>query len=141
MANYIDSLDNPILCDSTPNYDGWFIDNYWLATDWITWHKKLKEDCGYTQEEANAKISQAWTDRGTFGHEWFFQFDSDFRDYFEGEGMNFSSLANVVYTAGKGSENIISTAGSLTSILKIAIPAIVIGAGVFYGIKAYKELT
>ena len=84
-----------------------------------------------TQQQANAKIEQAWMDRGTFGHEWFFQFDSDFRDYFEGEGMNFSSLANIVYTAGKGSENIIKTAGGLTSILRVAVPAVVIGAGIF----------
>tara|TARA_B110000902_G_C14230749_1_gene558778 strand:- start:979 stop:1404 length:426 start_codon:yes stop_codon:yes gene_type:complete len=141
MAEYIDSLGELILCDSTPDYDGWGSDDYWLATDWITWHKKLKEDCDYTKLEANAIIEQAWTDRGTFGHEWYFQFDTDFRDYFQQEGMNFSSIANIVYTVGKGSEEIVSTAGTLTKILKYAVPALVVGIGIFYGMKAYKELS
>jgi len=141
MAEYIDSLGELILCDSTPDYDGWGSDDYWLATDWITWHKKLKKDCDYTQLEANAIIEQAWTDRGFFGHEWYFQFDTDFRDYFQQEGMNFSSIANIVYTVGEGSEEIVSTAGTLTKILKYAVPALVVGIGIFYGMKAYKELS
>ena len=65
----------------------------------------------------------------------------DFRDYFEQEGMNFSSIANIVYTVGKGSEEIVSTAGTLTKILKYAVPALVVGIGIFYGMKAYKELS
>ena len=140
MAQYIDSLGNEITCDSTPVYDAWgWWSDFWVASDWITWHKKLKEDCGLSQDEANARIEQAWLDRGTFGHEWFFQFDSQFRDYFEGQGIDFSIFANIIYSVGKGTEDVVEGVGSTAKILKFAIPFAVIGIGLFYGYKAYQE--
>ena len=138
MANYTDSLGVPMDCNTVPNYDGWGSDDYWMCGDWITWHKMLMNECGLTQQQANLKVEQAWSERSLFGHEWFCQFDKDFREYFISQGESFDVLTSVVYNAGQGVEDASKGLGNLGKVVKIALPVALVSIALFYGVKAYK---
>ena len=100
----------------------------------------LKDECGKTQEQANLIVEQALADRDLFGHEFFCQFDKDFRDYFESEGNDFGLISNTVSNVGSGVENVTEGFGYAGKVLKIALPIALIGVAAFYGYKAYKSL-
>tara|TARA_E500000305_G_C4004221_1_gene228986 strand:+ start:519 stop:950 length:432 start_codon:yes stop_codon:yes gene_type:complete len=142
MAEYVDSLGVVMNCDTIPNYDQSFnpFDDYWVCGDWITFHKMLKNQCGYTQEEANNRVIQLWNDRWLFGHSWFCQWDQEFRDYFISQGSDFHPLVNVTNNLLNTTENLTAGVGDLSKYIRIALPITILGIGLYYGVKAYKEL-
>tara|TARA_R110000824_G_scaffold178585_1_gene358368 strand:- start:2880 stop:3305 length:426 start_codon:yes stop_codon:yes gene_type:complete len=140
MADFIDSLGNVMSCDTEPLLDGWGWADYWMCGDWITYHKMLMANCGMTKEQALLRVEQELSDRGTFAHEWFCQFDKDFREYFQSQGADFGVLSNIVNNVGQGTEGITDNFGNLGKYLKVAIPVALLGVGLFYGYKAYKSL-
>lgn len=140
MGNYVDSLGNVMNCQTEPIYDRWGWGDYWMCGDWITWHKMLMAECSLTQEQANLKVQQALSDRDLFGHEWFCQFDKDFREYFEAQGNDFGVITNVVNNLGDTAEDTSDALGDIGKYIKIALPVTLVSIALFYGIKAYKEL-
>ena len=142
MAEYVSSLGNVMNCDTIPNYDQSInpFDKHWVCGDWITYHKMLKDLCGYTTEEANNKVEQLLQDRWVFGAEWFCQFDSNFREYFESQGNDFGFLSNTTNNLLVTTENVTSGLGDLSKYIRIGLPIAIIGVGLYYGIKVYKEL-
>jgi len=141
MAEYVDSLGNVMDCNTEPNMDSWSpFDDYWLCGDWITYHKMLVNQCGYSSDQALLIVEQKLQDRTTFGHEWFCQFEDEFREYFEGQGADFGVLSNTTNSVLETTEGLGSGLASVSKILKIALPIAVIGAGLYFGFKAYKEL-
>ena len=142
MPEYVSSLGEVMNCDTIPNYDQSFnpFDNYWVCGDWITFHQMLKEQCGYSTEEANNYVSQLLHDRWIFGAEYFCQFDSNFRDYFESQGVDFGALSNATNNLLTTTENLTYGLGDLSKYIRIALPITILGIGVYYGVKAYKEL-
>ncbi len=52
------AANDPTRADATPDYDGWGIDSWWTANDWMTWHRTLK--ARYGLDEANRRFITAW---------------------------------------------------------------------------------
>ena len=75
-----------------------------------------------------------------FGAEWFCQFDSNFREYFESQGNDFGFLSNTTNNILNTTETLTYGLGDLSKYLRIALPITILGIGVYYGVKAYKEL-
>ena len=148
MSEFVSSLGNEMTCETTPNLDSWIpFDNYWICNDYITYHKMLMADCGMTNQQALDKIEQELQDRTLFGHEYFCQFDVEFRTYFEEQGADFGFLSNIIYSVGGGASNVVDTLESGTSglqyagrILRIAVPIVLIAACAVYGYKAFNTL-
>ena len=141
MPNYIDSLGNTMTCETQPNFDSWSpFDDYWLCVDWVTYHKKLVNDCGYSNDEALNIVQQKLQDRRLFGNEFFCQFDSEFREYFEDKGADFGFFSSIFYNTGKGVESVSSGFAKAGSILNLAIPVAFVGVGIYFAVKAYKKL-
>ena len=140
MSEFKDSLGNVMSCDTEPLMDGWGWADYWQCADWITWHKMLKSECGLSTEEANLKVTTAWNSHGLFSHEWFCQFDQEFRDYFISQGESFSFLTNITYNIGVGVESATEALPSVGKYIKYAVPIALMSVAVFYAIRAYKIL-
>jgi hypothetical protein len=142
MPEYIDSLGEVMNCDTIPNYDQSLnpFDDHWVCGDWITYHKMLKAECGYTMEQATLKVEQLLTDRWVFGYEFFCAYDSSFKSYFESQGADFGWFFDVTSNVLDVTENVTDGVGIASKYLRIALPIAILGIGVFYGYKAYKEL-
>ena len=140
MADYIDSLGNVMDCNTEPLLDGWGWYDYWVCGDWITYHKMLKDKCGMTPEEATLVVEQKLLNRSAFGHEFFCAFDDNFVSYFESQGTEFGFFFNIVNGVLDTTETLTDSLGDLSKYIRIALPIAILGVGVFYGIKAYKEL-
>tara|TARA_Y100000004_G_scaffold163786_1_gene193429 strand:- start:689 stop:1120 length:432 start_codon:yes stop_codon:yes gene_type:complete len=140
MAEYVDSLGEVMDCNTEPNYDSILpFDDYWLCGDWITYHKLLLNECGYSADQALLIVEQKLRDRAIFGHEWFCQFEDEFREYFESQGADFGFLSNTTNSVLETTEGIGSGLASVGKTLRILLPIAIIGAGVYFGFKAYKE--
>jgi len=141
MPEYIDSLGEVMNCDTIPNYDNILpFDDYWMCGDYITFHKMLMAECGMTEEQASLRVEQLWIDRNAFGAEWFCSFNEEFYDYFTGVGWDFPALTDITNNLLDTTENVSAGLGDTSKYLRIAIPIAILGIGVFYGYKAYKEL-
>ena len=81
-----DPENDPTKATSTPDYDNWFFDTWWTASDWMSWHKALK--LKYVLEEANSKFIIAWQKQSIgAGPIDARSFDSTFRDYAKDNGF------------------------------------------------------
>lgn len=140
MADYIDSLGNTMTCSTEPMFDGWGWADYWICGDWITYHKMLKDKCGMTNEEATLYVEQKLLNRSAFGHEFFCGFDNNFKNYFESQGADFGFFFNITNAALDTTENVANNLDQLSRYLKIILPITILGIGIFYSFKAYKEL-
>ena len=134
--------------NSIPNLDDWGIDKYWIAQDWLEWHKIMKAKKGKTYADSTWL---SWWNKQTFGAVpadavWM---NTGFRNYIKKEGL-YNSIAgildnvtgavvdvassggNVVASAGKGAEN-------AAKVLKIAIPVLFVLGGLGLSVWIYKK--
>lgn len=131
--------DSTIVAASKPVYDTpfWPFDEAWSCSDWVTWHKKMKE--AYGREKANEIFVTAWDDQSAFAspYNWC-KYDREFVRYFESQGLKGGHfLSNVLVNTGEAleatSEGVrslgkgIRKAGTTT---KYLLPVILIG-GIF----------
>jgi len=126
----------PITAQSTPVYDGWGWDDYWMPGDWIRWHQLMAAEYGLT--EANQRMVYAYNQGSTgAAHFSWRTFDSEFRDYakrngfysglFGGAGFIMQPIAGtvtVLENAGEVVTEIAETAADAAGWLK---PLLVIG--------------
>ena len=77
---------DPTSADATPDYDSWLWDDYWSASDWLRWHRALKERFGL--EEANYRFIDAWS-KQTLGAKPLDarSFNSEFKQYAKANGF------------------------------------------------------
>ena len=77
---------NPQDPDATPDFDEWGWDDYWGCTEWVDWHKALKDK--YGKDEADKRWGTAWSSMSSFAAPINCRsFDTYFRDYFKKEGL------------------------------------------------------
>lgn len=141
---------NPSNPDATPLYNdnilkvwNWF-DTVWNCNDWMTWHAAMKKK--YGAEKAKTTFLTNWNDLATGSSAIDCRsFDSDFRDYMKKEGMLdalYSGLGAIAKPLGWGTDVVDSagsTISSVTKILKIAVPVLLVVAIAGGGWWAYKN--
>jgi hypothetical protein len=139
--------------NSTPNYDEWGRDTAWSCADWARWHTLLKEHFG--AEKAKYIWEYAYQ-KGTMGasHYDCRTFNTEFRTYvsknklstYDSAGilspiLNVSGgVLDVVDSIGDTISNFAKGLGNAGKVLKIAVPVALVGAGIYFGAKAYKNL-
>ena len=80
MKNYV------ITAESSPDYDDWGWDDYWSARDWMTWHRRMKEE--YGKEKANIRFLTAWEKQSSLSSPLDTRtFDADFKRYAKDNGF------------------------------------------------------
>jgi hypothetical protein len=136
-----------------PNYDQWGIDEYWSCSDWIEWHKKLKAHFG--KDKAKYIWEYAYS-KGTLGasHLDCRTFNTSFREYAKKNDLNTyesagilggvlnigGSVFDIVDNIGDAISGIATGIGKAGKIFKVAVPLIVVGAGIYFGVRAYQNL-
>lgn len=134
--------------NSIPNLDDWGPDKYWIARDWLEWHKIMKSKKGKTY--ADSTFMSWWNKQGFGAYPldavWM---NTEFRTYLKKENLYdkvagildkplgaindiVSSGSNAVSNVGQGAEN-------TSKILRIAIPALFVIAGLGVSIWIYKK--
>lgn len=151
-----------ITADSTPLYDSWGWADYWSCSDWINWHKALRSKHGL--DKANKIWVDAWLDglsgaaggRGIApGSNWAIDsvpldcrtFNTEFREYIKSHKALYDAVysgigGTIAKPLGAGSdviEGVSSGIGSLSKVIKYAIPVLAIIATVYVGYIVYKK--
>jgi len=134
--------------NSIPNLDDWGPDKYWIAQDWMEWHKIMKAKKGKTYADATWL---SWWNKQGFGAYPLdaVSFNTNFRNYLKKENL-YNSVSGIVNNTFGAVNDIVSSAGSvvsdagkgaenLTKTLRIVIPAIVIVFGIGLSMWAYKK--
>lgn len=138
-------LEQIITAESKPDYDDWGIDSYWSCSQWIEYHKALKNK--YGKDQANQFWLTAWEKQDTFEHDlsWC-KYDSSFADYFADQGIDVGHIISKLFgSAGKvvdAVENVAESATSSTKALKFVVPTLIVTLGIFlifYGYKKVKQ--
>jgi len=115
-------------------------DSNWSCLDWINWHKALRRDGHFTQEQANTAILTAASQVGFFASEHWCPYDSDFVAYFRAQGIDPGNvISNVVVDSTTALQNLAQGASKGISLFGAAIPyttvallsIVVIGVGIF----------
>ena len=139
---------------SKPDYDDWGIDDYWSCADWVEWHRQLKAYYGI--EQANRIFIEAFQGAGQLSASYDCRsFNSDFRQYAKDNGFydalysGISGLVvqpigwgtDVVDDTGNVIDNITSTVSSASSIIRTAVPLLLITLFVFLILYSYTKAT
>jgi hypothetical protein len=126
-----------------PDYDEWGVDSSWNCSDWIQWHKELKNKFG--AERAKYIWEYAYT-QGTFaaGHWDCRTFNSEFRNYVSKNNLNpynSTPLSVIIRPIGVGTDILDGVLGGLESVgrnTKIILMVALFGATAYFGYKIYK---
>lgn len=135
---------DPTSADATPDYDSWFPDDYWSASDWLRWHRALKERFGL--EEANYRFIDAWS-KQTLGAKPLDarSFNSEFKQYAKANGFYdalFYGLgalarpvaagATAVEAASEAVEDVSAAVTTTSSFAKYLLPIAAVVMGFLY---------
>lgn len=139
--------------NTAPNYDEWGRDTYWSCDDWIQWHKLLKQHFG--DEKARYIWSTAYAKGSMGAAHWDCRtFNTTFREYVTKNKLDTQSSAGIfspVINLAGGVLDVFDGVGDFFSglskgigkagnVAKIIVPLALLGVGVYYGAKAYKNL-
>jgi hypothetical protein len=136
-----------------PNYDEWGKDTYWSCDDWKTWYYLLKEHFG--TDKARYIWNYAYAQGTALASHWDCRtYNSDFREFVKKNNLNtlanagmLAPLINVlggvfdfVGSIGDTISNVAGGLGTAGKVIKVAIPVSLIGAGVYFGFRAFQNL-
>ena len=128
-----------ITASSQPDYDSWGPDSYWKCSDWLFWHKKLKQ--AYGQQQANEIWIRAWDKQGPFDYALnACRYNNDFVRYFLNEGIDVRSFFSALYTnltdvAVNSTDHVAKLSRNINWILPVAGGLVVLGAGLYFANK------
>lgn len=137
---------DPSKASSLPDFDNWGWDDYWKASDWMTWHSALKRAFGL--EEANRRFITEWQKQSIGANPLDARsFDITFRDYAKANGFfdalywGIGSLAKPIGTG----VNVVSDASSAVESISnatfnIAKPLVTIGLFIWLGSWAFSTM-
>jgi len=126
-----------------PDYDEWGVDSSWTCSDWIQWHKELKNKFG--ADRAKYIWEYAYT-KGTLGaSHWDCRtFNTEFRNYVSKNDLNAynsTPLSAILRPIGVGTDILDGVLGGLESVgrnTKTILAVALIGATAYFGYKIYK---
>jgi hypothetical protein len=134
--------------NTAPDYDQWGMDTSWKCSDWILWHKYLKEKFG--QNKANFIWDYAFALSGQLSSNLDCRtFNSSFRAYVSENKLNPYANAGIFQPVLQGVGTIqdvsIGALGGVSSFFsgknfKLILNVLVIGGIAFTGFYAYKNL-
>lgn len=132
--------------NTAPDYDQWGSDTWWNCSDWILWHKLLKEKFG--QNKANFIWNYAYSQSGNLsGNLNCRTFDSSFRSYVQKNQLNPYANAGIFTPVLQGTGTIQDVSGGIlggissvftSNNVKKIFTVLTIGALVVGGLYAYK---
>lgn len=128
--------ENEITAYSEPDYDGWGPDSYWRCSDWLFWHKTLKQAFG--QQKANEIWMRAWDKQGPWDYAInACRYNNDFVHYFLSQGIDVRSFISALYTnltdvVVNTTDQTAKLSRNLNWMLPVAGGLLVLGAGMYF---------
>lgn len=132
--------------NTAPDYDQWGSDTSWTCSDWILWHKLLKEKFG--KSKANFIWDYAFSLSGSLSSNLDCRtFNSSFRNYVKENSLNPYANAGIFSPVLQGAGTIQDVSGNLLSgvssffsgnNIKNILNIVAIGAVVVGGVYAYR---
>ncbi|MCC6721750.1 MAG: hypothetical protein IT243_06065 [Bacteroidia bacterium] len=136
--------DEVITANSYPDYNSIGLGSSWSCSDWITWHKLLKDAIG--KDRADSLWVKAWEGQSSFANNYnWCKYDSTWNDYVKSEKLSVTNLISDAVVGGKKiGENVLGGVVNASNIFKWALPILILAAilfVIFYFVKKYKLIS